>query len=124
MKTATATKARAPKTEVKAPAVVTEVKKAATPSAYKLTDKQPRAAQTHQMGGVKSGLGAQWFKASTVKDSIRSQAVAAVAALGDTFTQEQAVQALSALPKGTLGSRTPRAYFARLVARGYIAGAK
>lgn len=94
---------------------------AATAPLYALTGKQPRQGNTPQLGGVKSGLGKGWVAAAKPANNSRGAALAALAALGTTFTQAQGLAALCALPKGTLGSGSPRSYWAAFVAGGYLA---
>lgn len=94
---------------------------AVTASLFVLTAKAPRQALTPQLQGVKSGLGKGWVAAAKPVHNSRATALATLAALGSSFTQAAALAALGALPKGTLGSGTPRSYWAAFVASGYIA---
>lgn len=122
-------KPRTPRTTT-APAAATAAPAATNPTAqaiaasaplYALTGKQPRQGNTPQLGGVKSGLGKGWVAAAKPASNSRGAALAALAALGATFTQAQGLAALGALPKGTLGSGSPRSYWAAFVASGYLA---
>jgi len=88
---------------------------------FALTGKAPRGHNTPQLGGTKSGLGNQWVKAAKPAPNSRALALAALATLGATFTMEAGLKALSALPKGSLGSGSPRSYWAAFVASGYVA---
>lgn len=109
-----ATKTRTPKTDE------TKAAPAVTAQMFTLTGKAPRAQSTPQLGGVKSGLGHQWAKAAQPAPNSRAVAMETLAKLGAEFTMETALKALSALPKGTLGSGSARSYWAAFVASGYI----
>lgn len=111
------TKTRTPAAAVSSP---TAQAVAASAPLYALGTKAPRQGTTPQLGGVKSGLGHGWVAAAKPAPNSRAAAVAALQALGDSFTQAQALAALAALPKGTLGSGSPRSYWAAFVANGYI----
>lgn len=116
------TKTRTPAAAKPAAAVSNPTAQAVAANAplFALGAKAPRQGNTPQLGGVKSGLGHGWVAAAKPMPNSRAAAVACLQGLGDTFTQAAALAALAALPKGTLGSGSPRSYWAAFVANGYI----
>lgn len=102
----------APKSADVSANVVADKPTAVTAPLFKLNPvRTPYSGNTPQLLGQKSGLGSQWVQAAKHVTNSRVAAIAALQALGDTFTMAQALDALAALPKETLGSGTPRSYF-------------
>jgi hypothetical protein len=96
---------------------------AAAPSVpmFKLGGKAAQDRATLQAGG-KTGQGKGWRAVATAKPNSRLTALAALANLGDTFTEKDALAALAEI-KQHLGSGTPRSYYKAFLASGYIMGA-
>lgn len=112
MKTASKAKTAPVATVVEAPAVTS------TNAAYQLAGKAASDRATLQ-AGAKTGLGKGWRAAATAKPNSRLTALATLQALGDTFTEAEAMAALATV-KADLGSGTPRSYYKAFLACGYI----
>lgn len=78
---------------------------------------------TRQRPGAAQPVGNAWHATAVLKPNTRAVVLSAVhAALGTgPFTYQQWTQVLANLPAGTLGSGTPRSYFAAFVKQGYVA---
>lgn len=126
-----ARKTRTPKVAapVEAPAVAVAAPAAAPATLYALNAKAAALAAAGAAAGKtlqapSKGLGLAWRVAGYTAPNTRALALAVVAALGDTFTVEQAQAALQAAKAaGTLnlGSGTPGSYCKAFVANGYFA---
>lgn len=118
------TKTRTPAAKPAAVSSPTAQAVASNAPLYALGAKAPRQGNTPQLGGVKSGLGHGWVAAAKPAPNSRAAAIACLQALGDSFTQAEALAALAALPKGTLGSGSPRSYWSAFMANGYLVAKK
>jgi len=100
--------------EIVAPAVV------GAPS-FKLAGKAAQDRATMQ-AGAKTGMGMAWRSVAAPATNTRLVALAQLQALGDTFTEAEALAALAQI-KAKLGSGTPRSYWKAFTTSGYIAQA-
>lgn len=89
---------------------------------FKLAGKAASDRATLQ-AGAKTGHGKGWRAVAVAKPNSRLTALATLAALGDQFTEAQALEALGTV-KEHLGSGTPRSYYKAFLASGYIATAE
>lgn len=78
------------------------------------------ARNTLQRGATPTGLGKGWHAGCKPATNSRHTTLAALAALGTSFSYAQAIAALAALPKATLGSGTPRSYLVAFVKENYL----
>jgi len=83
-----------------------------------------KAAQDRatMQAGAKTGMGMAWRSVAAPATNTRLVALAQLQALGDTFTEAEALAALAQI-KAKLGSGTPRSYWKAFTTSGYIAQA-
>ena len=96
-------------------AAAAQVAAAGTAPLYKLAGKPTRGHATKQAAAPK--LGMAWHKSAVAGPNLRAQALAALATLGATFTQAQALAALAQVP---LGQKTPAARWGSFIRNGFV----
>lgn len=96
-----------------------------TATSVKLYTMGPAAASVRNGGtlqGAHLKAGKAWRSAGYTAPSVRNGALQALAALGPTFTQAQALDALAALhAAGQLGCSTPATRFSKFLRSGHLA---